>query len=284
MVNRRRLLLTKLLGEGGFSFVYLVEDVATKRRFALKKITCHDTEQLRSALREVELYRLFDHPNIIRVVDSCSVTSPRGDNDVYVLLPLYKRGNLQELIDSMDKEGKYFSENELLILFHGVCQGLREIHSFRPVGHDTHPGLVHRDVKPANILLSGDNTPVLMDFGSMGKARVNIKNRKDALALQDLAAERCTMPYRAPELFDVPTGCVIDERIDIWSLGCTLYCMAYHKSPFEDTMAGQGGSIALAALSGKIQFPQVDKYSPAIRSLIMYMLAAEREERPHIEQ
>ncbi len=71
-------------------------------------------------------------------------------------------------------------------------------------------------MKPHNVLMADDGTPVLMDFGSMGTARVEIKGTSDALALQDLAAERCSMPYRAPELFNVQSYGTIDERIDIW--------------------------------------------------------------------
>lgn len=77
-------------------------------------------------------------------------------------------------------------------------------------------------------------TPILMDFGSAMKARIGIENRSQALtqqvcclctlcfycsysnSRQDIAAEKSTMAYRAPELFDVKTGITLDEKVDIW--------------------------------------------------------------------
>lgn len=65
-------------------------------------------------------------------------------------------------------------------------------------------------------------TPILMDFGSTMKARVHIEDRSQALWQQDIAAEQSTMAYRAPELFDVKTGQMIDEKVDIWVSRCGI--------------------------------------------------------------
>jgi serine/threonine kinase 16 len=88
-------------------------------------------------------------------------------------------------------------------------------------------------------MLADDGSPILMDFGSTVKARINIENRSQALyqqarlpsihtyifvysSMQDIAAEQSTMAYRAPELFDVKTGITLDEKVDIWVCGLTL--------------------------------------------------------------
>lgn len=139
------------------------------------------------------------------------------------------------------------------------------------------------------MLIADDGkTPILMDFGSVARARINITNRQVAIAQQDLAAQQCSMPYRAPELFDVKTDSVLDEKVDIWSLGCTLYAMAYGQSPFEANMNEQGGSMALAVLNGQFKFPtdpQLDRlYGQGLRDFISWMLSINPIQRPDIHQ
>lgn len=98
-------------------------------------------------------------------------------------------------------------------------------------------------------------TPILMDLGSLAPSPTPITSRSLALAVQDLAAEHSTMPYRAPELFDVKTGSVIDTKVDIWSLGCTLYACLTGKSPFEARSEETGGSLSICVLGGDWRFP-----------------------------
>ena len=98
-------------------------------------------------------------------------------------------------------------------------------------------------------------TPILMDLGSLAPSPTIINSRSLALAVQDMAAEHSTMPYRAPELFDVKTGSVIDTKVDIWSLGCTLYACLTGKSPFEARSEETGGSLSICVLGGDWRFP-----------------------------
>lgn len=102
-----------------------------------------------------------------------------------------------------------------------------------------------------------------------------------------MAAERSSMPYRAPELFDVPTNCTLTEATDVWSLGCLLYALAYLHSPFETTQTiEQGGSIAMAVLNGAYKMPpsSEDPYSEKTRDIIRQSLVVKPEERPSITQ
>ncbi|KAH8824288.1 Pkinase-domain-containing protein [Flagelloscypha sp. PMI_526] len=361
-INGRTFNILKVLGEGGFSLVYLVQDEDSGREFALKKIGCPlGTESVNEAMREVEAYRRFRHKNIIRIMDSAVVQSTDADGDeggkvVYLFLPVYKRGNIQDAINAHVVNGTHYAETEMLRLFKGTCEGVRAMHEYhlpssssgsssrqqqsssghnrlsgegsRPqdddddehegdsvplMGMDSRPkgdgddgplrkgdlerppqgkagdlcAYAHRDIKPGNVMIADDGTPILMDFGSTMKARVHIINRSEALLQQDIAAQQSTMAYRAPELFDVKTGVDLDESVDIWSLGCTLFAMAYSHSPFETPATiAQGGSIAMAVQSGSYKHPRdaSNLYSQGLRDLIDSMLKLKPEERPTIAE
>ncbi|KAG5942716.1 hypothetical protein E4U59_000944 [Claviceps monticola] len=347
-INRRSFKILRLLGEGGFSYVYLVEDTTTHQLFALKKIRCpFGAESVQQAMREIEAYRLFAHiPSIISAVDH-AVATERGaaaaDDDacktVYVLLPYYRRGNLQDMINANLVNHGSFPERHLMMLFLGVCKALRAMHEYKPPpaermqmgneedgddgdgddeedhlpnrrgatrgkrteeeeqGEQQRPLMVatlddtnttttttttnnntanntsttsnsprnsntkfqsyaHRDIKPGNIMIDDSgSTPILMDLGSVAPSPIAITSPSLALQVQDTAAEHSTMSYRAPELFDVRTGSTIDTKVDIWSLGCTLYACLVGKSPFEMRSDETGGTLSLCVLGGDWRFP-----------------------------
>lgn len=107
----------------------------------------------------------------------------------------------------------HMPEGHVLQVFIGICEGLRAFHEAKP------EPLAHRDLKTANICMSDASEPIIVDLGSATEARVQICGQPDAQRLQDLAEERCSIVYRAPELFNVQSYCMIDERTDIWVSG-----------------------------------------------------------------
>lgn len=383
-LNGRQYEVVRLLGEGGFSFVYLVRDKNSGREFALKKIRCAlGSDTFREALREIDATKRFRSPNIIRLYDSAIIQDGEG-KVIYLFLPFYPRGNVQDAINAHTVRGSRFGEKEMLTIFLGACQAVQTLHCYRlpnvqaqrghmpapsgsseatlipsrsheaiaPPSHvdddDDPPGpkptgpmvirpsttdtdgeaaaplisaddepatyppprgardssetaqpdarraqegelvpYAHRDLKPGNIMLADDGTPLLYDFGSTIKARRTISSRRMAVAEQDLAAEQSSMPYRAPELFDVKTNTTITEAVDVWSLGCVLYAMAYLHSPFEtDQTVGQGGSLALAVLNGDYKLPaeSEDLYAARTREIIKRCLTLDPAARPDIEE
>ena len=124
--------------------------------------------------------------------------------------PSLQNGSLMDLIERRAEAKSCIRERKIYYLLRGICRALHVMHNY-PSGP-----LTHRDVKPGNVMISDDGNTVLMDFGSVIQGRCKISSRQEALAMQDLAAERSTLPFRAPELFEVPSDCVIDEKVDIW--------------------------------------------------------------------
>lgn len=139
-------------------------------------------------------------------------------------------------------------------------------------------------------------TPILMDLGSLAPSPTPIISRSQALAVQDQAAEHSTMPYRAPELFDVKTGSTIDTKVDTWSLGCTLYACLVGKSPFEARSEETGGSLSLCVLGGDWRFPdeapqrgkqkapQDGGISGGVKDVVRRCLRVEPSERPDVDE
>jgi len=259
--------VVRQIAEGGFSTVDLVEDTMGKK-YAMKKMTCHSTEDQNLATREVEITRSLDHPNIVKVIGSCITGSAdivhNTTSQVVIVFPLYTRGSLHQELERRQLTNSPLPEARILSIFSSICSAVRELHS-------SSPPLAHRDIKPHNILLDKSLTPVLMDFGSTTSARITITNIKEAQYLQDTAAERSSMCYRPPELFQVNSSCFLDERTDIWSLGCLLYAMMFYQSPY-DPVYERGDSVALAVQAGQINFPSSsNQYSRDLVQLVRDM-------------
>ncbi|ELT94510.1 hypothetical protein CAPTEDRAFT_162050 [Capitella teleta] len=267
------------LGEGGFSFVDLAEERGTHRLLAAKRIVCHSSGDEQLARKEIEYMNKFTHKNLVPCEGH--VMNPVRNHataisEVLILMPYYEKGSIQDELEILRRQSDHYTETKVLFYLIGICEGLQALHTASP------RPLAHRDVKPHNVMLKDDDTAVLMDFGSMGIARLEIKTTSEATAITDLAAERCSMPYRAPELFSVQTHASLDEKVDIWSLGCTLYAMCYYESPF-DKVYQRGDSIALAVQAGNVQPPNDARYSADLLALMLSMLKVNPEERPAID-
>ncbi|KAG1123315.1 hypothetical protein G6F42_010665 [Rhizopus arrhizus] len=243
---------------------------------------------LSDAMHEIDMYQLFQSQYIIRVLDTSVLTDPDGTKTVYIFLPYYKRGNLQDNINANNINKSFFSEKDLLEFFLKVCFALKVLHNHHELPPRSETTTEQDNDDDHLVPYDDGKTPILMDFGSVMKARIPIRSRQDGLLQQDIAAENSTIPYRAPELYDVQTGTTLDEKVDIWSLGCTLYAAAYGQNPFEASVNEMGGSIALAILNGHYKFPldkeQDDPYSDEFKELIQFLLVIDPKERPTIHQ
>ena len=206
---KARYTIEREVGRGGMATVYLAEDLKHHRRVAIKVLHPHLASSIGPVrfLREIELVAGLTHPHILALHDSGEV-----DGYLFYVMP-YVDG--ESLGDLLAREGK-LEVPRCLGIVDEVADALAHAHSH---------GVIHRDVKPSNILLS-EGHAVLTDFGV---AR-SFEGTGDAHLTQTGSAIG-TPTYMAPEQADGSQ--VVDERADIYALGCLVYEMLAGGPPFS---------------------------------------------------
>jgi ABC-type branched-subunit amino acid transport system substrate-binding protein len=203
-----------LVGRGGMGVVYRATDSSLERPVALKLIAPElaGDERFRSRfLREPRLAASLDHPNVIPIYEA-----GEHDGQLYLAMRFVEGSDLRTLLDG---EGKLAPERTLEILAQ-VAGALDSAHR---------RALVHRDVKPGNVLLDRDGHVYLTDFGI---------TQQLGGAPTDTGRLVGTLDYLAPEQI---RGDPVDARTDVYALGCVLYeCLAgrppFHRGTEAETM------------------------------------------------
>jgi serine/threonine protein kinase len=214
--------IVKKIASGGFSIVYLAYDpegntVAIKEylpsALALRQpgelapvISKPNQAVFRIGLKcffeEGRALALIVHPNVVRVLNFF-----RANETVYMVMAYESGHTLQEHIARLQAKGSKPNEAFIRQLFTGVCGGLREVHTNM---------LLHLDLKPANIYLRTDGTPILLDFGA-ARQTVNVDSPR--------VAPMYTPGFAPPELYIKASK--LGPWTDIYSIGAAMYaCMA----------------------------------------------------------
>jgi eukaryotic-like serine/threonine-protein kinase len=214
--------IVKKIASGGFSIVYLAYDadgnaVAIKEYLPSALALRQPGEMVPTispanlAVFRIGLKCFFEegralarivHPNVVRVVNFF-----KAHETVYMVMAYESGHTLQERIARVGAKGSRLSEAGICQLFIGVCAGLREVHANK---------LLHLDLKPANIYLRNDGTPLLLDFGA---ARQTINTDSPLLA------PMYTPGYAPPELYQ--KGTPLGPWSDIYSIGASMFaCMS----------------------------------------------------------
>jgi serine/threonine protein kinase len=232
--------IVRELGKGAMGIVYLAKDPLIGRLVALKTIrpSAHaedeDTQEFQQRfVREAQAAGILNHPSIVTVHD-IGVDEPSGMS--FIAMEYVEGHNLKEVLS----QGRPLSFEQAADVIAQVAEGLDFAHS---------KGIVHRDVKPANIILLEGNRAKITDFG-IAKITSGVAN------LTTTGQFLGTPNYMAPEQIK---GTPVDGRSDIFSLGICLYECLTHRKPF--------GGDSLTSISYKIvhePFQPLHEINPTI--------------------
>ncbi|KAI3953809.1 hypothetical protein MKW98_017633 [Papaver atlanticum] len=184
------------IGQGTYSSVFRARELATGRMLALKKVRFDnfEPESVRFMSREIMILRKLDHPNVMKLE---GLITSRLSTSVYLVFE-YMEHDIAGLSSCPDIQ---FSESQVKCYMHQLLSGLEHCHS---------RGIMHRDIKGSNLLVSDDGVLKIADFG--------LANFVSVGHIQPLTSRVVTLWYRPPELLLGSTS--YGQSVDLWSVGC----------------------------------------------------------------
>jgi len=211
LFSRDRYKLIKLLGRGGFSEVWLVQDMRTKLEQALKVYAPGmglDEDGIALFIKEFSLVYNFNHSNLLKPTYFDEV-----DNMPFLIMPYIKKGSTNKMIGKMDEDTAWR-------FFHDVASGLSYLHT-------NNPPIIHQDIKPDNIMIGDNNVFLITDFGISMQARHTLQRNFHNSQSLDFGG---TIAYMGPERFGKMPAPV--KASDIWALGATVFELMEGYAPF----------------------------------------------------
>jgi hypothetical protein len=205
--------LGRPLGQGTFGTTYLGRELATGRAVAIKCLPLGGLPEWKPVElfeREARVLRSLDHPGVPAFIDAFEDDDPAGGHRFYIVSEHIEGPTLQAEIAG----GRRWSPEQARALLKDLLETLEYLHTLSP-------RVIHRDIKPGNIVLGSDGQPVLVDFGSV----------RDLAARQGSGGMTIagTAGYMAPE----QAMGIADVRSDLYSLGATLAHVLTHVHPSE---------------------------------------------------
>jgi eukaryotic-like serine/threonine-protein kinase len=259
--------IIQLLGEGGMGKVFFAFDLRAKREVVIKVL--HESIARQAAFRErfqqeMDFMARFQHPNVVALYDSSS-TDANGP----CIVMEYIQG---QTLDTVLRKEKPLAPLRTGMLLAHVCKALHAAHQ---------AGVLHRDVKPANLMVVDAGQPTenlkVLDFGLSSLATALYIPKERLRNPREYFSACGTPDYMCPEQV---RGDELDHRSDLYSVGIVLYEMLTGRQPFtrgsnEKTMLAQEQATAPAFAQLGIR-----NVPPAVEAVVMHTLAKYPVERP----
>ncbi|HEY4035166.1 MAG TPA: serine/threonine-protein kinase [Ktedonobacteraceae bacterium] len=201
------------LGQGGMAKVYKAHQETLGRDVAIKVLPpwyAADRSFVERFNLEARLVARLSHPNIVTVHDA-----NEQNGHLYIVMQLVDGGTLKDRLDQIQKEGRVMGIDEIVSIFTQLADALAYAHT---------EGIIHRDIKPVNVLMDRSGRPILSDFGI---AKV-LASTQDNLTRPGAGVG--TPEYMSPEQCQ---GGAVDGRADIYALGVMLFEAQTGRTPFQ---------------------------------------------------
>jgi len=240
------------LGQGGMGVVYKGMELGPNRTVALKVLSpalLSDEEATKRFFREAETYFALKHPNIVHLIDT------GFDHGVHYIAMEFVQG--KDLMEWALEDAQGLPD--LLEKLKDVVRGLAHAHG---------SGIIHRDLKPENIMITTDGRVKVMDFGLARKLEETTRLTKTGTVMG-------TVVYMPPEQ---ATGGKVDEKSDIYSLGCMIYELCTGSVPFDtdDPIAAIFKHVSEAPRPPRELNPHIPE---ALEAIILRCLEKAKEDR-----
>ncbi|KAG2203615.1 hypothetical protein INT47_011709 [Mucor saturninus] len=262
--------ISRLLGVGAFSHVYLAHHVDTAELFAIKTIQkgrLLDDPRVRSSMeREVGVLKFIDHPNIVHLEATMET-----EHMMCIVLEYVEGGELFDFVQKMHQETTSVDEEKVKKVFLQVLNAVKWLH-----GHN----IVHRDLKLENILIQKKDNDEILKITDFGLARVVDPE-------SPLLTTRCgSEEYAAPEIIQQSKDGYDGRKTDTWSLGIILYALLVGYLPFRyDPRKNERVSqLFYRIVRAEVKWPADTQISPEAKHVVRSILERNPDKRISIHQ